>query len=81
MFNIFSTRWVYNFTKSIGRTNNVNLLITIMAVSIGGTLAGPVGIIVALPIYLLLRTTFNFFKMDLKKGIVKVKETIWFLFL
>lgn len=62
--------------KVYGRTNNVNPLITIMAVSIGGTLAGPVGIIVALPCYLLLRTTFNFFKMDLKKGMVKVKETI-----
>ena len=62
--------------KVYGRTNNVNPLITIMAVSIGGTLAGPVGIIVALPIYLLLRTTFNFFKKDLKKGMVIVKETI-----
>ena len=59
-----------------GHTNNVNPLITIMAVSIGGTLAGPAGIIVALPCYLLLRTTFNFFKKDLKKGMVKVKETI-----
>lgn len=59
-----------------GHTNNVNPLITIMAVSIGGTLAGPTGIIVALPCYLLLRTTFNFFKKDLKKGMVKVKETI-----
>lgn len=62
--------------KVYGRTNNVNPLITIMAVSIGGTLAGPAGIIIALPCYLLLRTTFNFFKMDLKKGMVKVKETI-----
>lgn len=59
-----------------GHTNNVNPLITIMVVSIGGTLAGPVGIIVALPCYLLLRTTYNFFKKDLKKGMVKVKETI-----
>lgn len=59
-----------------GHTNKVNPLITIMAVSIGGTLAGPVGIIVALPCYLLLRTTYNFFKKDLKKGMVKVKETI-----
>ena len=62
--------------KVYGHTNNVNPLITIMVVSIGGTLAGPVGIIVALPCYLLLRTTFNFFKKDLKKGMVKVKETI-----
>ena len=62
--------------KVYGKTNNVNPLITIMVVSIGGTLKGVVGIIVALPIYLLVRTTYNFFKKDLKKGMVKVKETI-----
>ena len=62
--------------KVYGKTNNVNPLITIMAVSIGGTLAGMVGIIVALPIYLLIRTTYNFFKKDLKKGVNMVKETI-----
>ena len=62
--------------KVYGKTNNVNPLITIMAVSIGGTLAGMVGIIVALPCYLLIRTTYNFFKKDLKKGMDIVKETI-----
>ena len=62
--------------KVYGKTNNVNPLITIMVVSIGGTLKGVVGIIVALPIYLLIRTTYNFFKKDLKKGMDKVKETI-----
>ena len=62
--------------KVYGRTNNVNPLITIMAVSIGGTLAGALGIIVALPCYLLIRTTYQFFKNDLKKGMDIVKETI-----
>ena len=62
--------------KIYGKTNNVNPLITIMVVSIGGTLKGVVGIIIALPIYLLIRTTYNFFKKDLKKGMNKVKETI-----
>ena len=62
--------------KVYGKTNNVNPLITIMAVSIGGTVAGVWGIILALPIYLLLRTTFLFFKQDLKKGMNIVKETI-----
>ena len=47
-----------------------------MAVSIGGTIAGVPGIIVALPIYLLIRETYHFFKKDLKKGIDAVKETI-----
>ncbi len=62
--------------KVYGKTNNVNPLITIMAVSVGGTLAGIPGIIIALPIYLLIRTTYHFFKKDLKKGMDIVKETI-----
>ena len=62
--------------KVYGKTNNVNPLITIMVVSVGGTLCGIVGIIVALPCYLLLRTTYNFFKKDLKKGMSLVKENI-----
>ena len=62
--------------KVYGKTNNVNPLITIMAVSIGGTIAGVTGIIVALPIYLLIRETYHFFKKDLKEGIDKVKESI-----
>lgn len=62
--------------KVYGKTNNVNPLITIMAVSIGGTLAGVPGIVIALPCYLLIRTTYQFFKTDLKKGMVIVKETI-----
>ena len=59
-----------------GKTNSVNPLITIMVVSVGGTLKGVVGIIIALPCYLLLRTTYNFFKNDLKKGMKVVKENI-----
>lgn len=66
----------YISPKVYGKTNNVNPLITIMAVSIGGTVAGVTGIIVALPCYLLIRTTYNFFKNDLKKGMNIVKDTI-----
>ena len=62
--------------KIYGKTNSVNPLITIMVVSVGGTLKGMVGIVVALPIYLLIRTTYNFFKKDLQKGMKAVKETI-----
>ena len=62
--------------KVYGRTNNVNPLITIMVVSIGGTLAGVVGIIAALPCYLLIRTTYYFFRKDLRKSVNKMKETI-----
>jgi predicted PurR-regulated permease PerM len=62
--------------KVYGKTNNINPLITIMAVSVGGTLAGPIGIIAALPIYILIRTTYNFFKKDLKKEVKTLKDTI-----
>ena len=57
-----------------GKTNDVNPLITIMVVSVGGTLAGMVGIVIALPCYLLIRTTYKFFEKDLEKGIDKVKK-------
>ena len=50
--------------KIYGKTTNVNPLIVIMAVSIGGSVAGIIGIVAALPVYLFLRTTFHFFKKD-----------------
>ena len=62
--------------KIYGKTNNVNPLITIMCVSIGGTLGGVVGIIIALPCFLLIRTTYNFFKPDLLKRMDIVKENM-----
>ena len=62
--------------KIYGKTTDVNPLIVIMAVSVGGALGGMVGIIAALPIYLLLRTTYRFFQKDLKKGMGIVKRTI-----
>ncbi len=60
--------------KVYGKTNNINPLITIMVVSIGGTLAGIIGIIAALPVYLLIRTTYHFFAPDIKKVSQKLKE-------
>lgn len=58
-----------------GKTNNVNPLITIMVVSVGGTLAGILGIIAALPIYLFMRTTYHFYIGDIKKSVKKVTKT------
>lgn len=59
-----------------GKTNNVNPLITIMMVSIGGTVGGPLGIVVALPTYLLISASYRFFKNDIKKGVKKVKAEL-----
>ncbi len=62
--------------KVYGKTNNVNPLITIMAVSVGGTIAGMWGIIASLPVYLFIRATYNFFKKDLVKNINTIKKSI-----
>ena len=51
--------------KVYGKTNNVNALWTIFAVTAGGTLFGIVGIMFSLPIYIALNCTFNFFKEDI----------------
>ncbi len=60
--------------KVYGKTNNVNALITIMVVTVGGTLAGVLGIIVALPVYLFVRTTYHFYIGDIKKSVKKVTK-------
>ena len=62
--------------KVYGKTNNVNPLITIMMVSIGGTVGGVLGIMVALPIYILISASYRFFKNDIKKGVKKVKAEL-----
>lgn len=62
--------------KVYGKTNNVNPLVTIMVVSIGGTLGGMLGIVVALPIYILISSSYHFFKKDIERGVRKVKEQI-----
>ena len=62
--------------KIYNKTNNVNPLVTIMCVSIGGSLFGPIGIVIALPIYLLLKSTYNYYKKDIKEGMVIVKNKL-----
>lgn len=62
--------------KIYGKTNNVNPLVTIIVVSIGGTIAGVVGIIIALPLYILIRATYHYFNKDLKNSMKKIKKNI-----
>ena len=47
-----------------------------MVGSVGGSLMGVVGIIAALPIYLLIRSTYLFYKKDIEKSVKKVKRSI-----
>lgn len=51
--------------KVYGKTNDINPIWTIFAVFAGGTLYGFVGIVVSLPLYIILKSTFNFFKEDI----------------
>ena len=62
--------------KVYGKTNNINPLITIMMVSIGGTVGGVLGIIIALPLYIVISSSYHFFKNDIKKGVKKVKAEL-----
>ena len=60
--------------KIFGKTNNISAFATIFAVVAGGTLFGIPGIIVALPSYIIISTTFNFFKEDIFKKLEDIKD-------
>lgn len=62
--------------KIYGKTNHVNPLITIMVVSLGGSLFGILGIVAALPVFLLIRSTYNFYQNDINKSVKKMKKGI-----
>lgn len=51
--------------KVYGKTNNINPVWTIFAVFAGGALYGFLGILVALPLYIILNCTYKFFKKDI----------------
>lgn len=62
--------------KIYGKTNNISPLLTIFAVFAGGVLGGFVGILVALPLTIILRTLYNHYKSDISKKIDDIKEKI-----
>ena len=57
--------------KVYGKTNNISPLWTIFAVFAGGALYGFVGIVIALPLYIIINCIFNFYKDDIKTRISK----------
>lgn len=59
-----------------GKTNNISPLLTIFAVFAGGVLGGFVGILIALPSTIILKTIFNYYKNDIYKKIDNIKEKI-----
>ena len=72
--------------KVYGHTNNIHPLFTIIVVSIGGSLGGFVGIVIALPLYILVHASYQFFKKDIQKSVKKIapqgskKKEKWFHF-
>ena len=62
--------------KIFGKTNNINAFATIFAVIAGGSLLGVAGIIIALPVYIVLNATFNFFKDDIFEKLGDIKDGV-----
>ncbi len=62
--------------KIYGKTNNISPLLTIFAVFAGGVLGGFLGILIALPLTIILRTIYKFYKKDINKKIVNIKDKI-----
>lgn len=62
--------------KIYGRTNNVNPVMVIFAVGLGGSLFGFLGIVAALPVYILLKASYDYYEEDIKQKISDVKEAI-----
>ena len=62
--------------KIYGKTNNISPLLTIFAVFAGGVLGGFVGILIALPVTIIIRTLYNYYKDDIKEKLDGIKEKI-----
>ena len=57
-----------------GKTNNINPLLSIFAVFAGGVLFGFVGIVISLPLYIIIRCLYNFYKEDIVDKIEDIKD-------
>lgn len=62
--------------KIYGKTNNISPLLTIFAVFAGGVLGGFVGILIALPLTIIIKTLYNYYKDDIKEKIGDIKDKI-----
>ena len=62
--------------KVYGHTNNIDPLMTIIVVSVGGTLGGFIGIVIALPLYILVHASYQFFKRDIEKSVKRMKTPL-----
>lgn len=62
--------------KIYGKSNDIHPLLTIFLFSLGGSLGGVLGIILAIPIYVFIKTTVFFFLDDAKSGIQYMKNSL-----
>ena len=60
--------------KIYGKTNSLHPVIVIFSVSAGGMIAGFWGIVISLPVAIIIKTTYNFYKKDIGKKIKKIKR-------
>lgn len=61
--------------KVYGKTNNISPLWTIFSIFACGALFGFIGILIALPIYIVINRTYHFFEGDIKDKIDDIKTT------
>ena len=62
--------------KIYGKTNQISPVVTILVFSVGGSVGGILGIILAIPVYVFIRTTIIFFLDDAKNGIQYMKNSL-----
>lgn len=62
--------------KIYGERNNIHPVVTVFLLSLGGMIGGILGVVMAIPLYLLVRTTILFFRDDLKKGVHSLKDVL-----
>lgn len=57
-----------------GKTNNINPVMVIFTVGLGGSVFGFAGIVLALPLYIILKASYEYYEDDIKKKIEEKKE-------
>ncbi len=60
--------------KVYGKTNNVSPLLNIFAVFAGSILGGFIGILIALPLLIIIRTIYRSYKKDISKKLIKYRR-------
>lgn len=62
--------------KVYGKTNKLHPLLVIFAVSAGGAIGGFWGIVLSLPVAIVIKTTYNFYRRDIDRKIKFIKKKV-----